>query len=241
MQPDYVEEVAEDPDEAPEGDEDSGVPSRRRKRETEYHEHKYLEVVMEPFRTVSKVVTDKGVMYDISYNASLCPCEEASKVKLELCLLDLVYSDDLNDKQSSLYRNSSIPVLGYVIKYLSQLKDSDGLHALRRISDVKYNERDDGYTKLEAMVELSTRLYSPEYWVKTTIEISTRATCKIYVFKTNPNTCLEAIDKTVAIPIEKHPLDFLRYICIPVALGILALVIFCICVGKKDSCKVCFW
>ncbi|XP_069160743.1 mucin-22 [Procambarus clarkii] len=223
------------------GGPDGIVISRRRKRDTDLTSSYGGVVIVSPFRTVTKTVVDKGVLFRTNGTTSLCSCTPGSVLAMTLCLTDLHYTSDLANTGSALYLNTSRVIMSHLHYFLSSLKDSDGMSVFRRLSIPTFTPAGNGFTTVNTVVQLTTVRDLADFYVATTVQVPTRMTYLIANYATDSESCLGVTDITPVQPPPKNPLDALRYIAIAVALVILVGVILIICVGKRDACSLRFW
>ncbi|XP_068206427.1 uncharacterized protein [Palaemon carinicauda] len=188
-----------------------------------------------------KTASDQGVIYDADGKASNCSCVDGSVVSLSMCLLNLDYVNDFTNEKSDKHKEVSNALLFDLTGVLfKRLIGQGGEPLFRRIAVKGYGKREDGSTDAILLVVLTDRVYQAEYHVKNAIEPSVRSG-KIGPYRTDSDTCLITSDKTPEEPVVRSPVWWLRYICLPLAAVVIAVLVLFTCIGKRDAYYARMW
>ncbi|XP_042861205.1 uncharacterized protein LOC122246607 isoform X2 [Penaeus japonicus] len=139
-----------------------------------------------------KVASDYGFDYNkTTEDFGNCTCKPGSIVELRMCLLNLVYTDDLAEKTSEKYMEVTERFLGELSRILFRGLVGEGRIILfRRAFITGYEKRPDNKTTAVAQVDLTLKLYQAEYHVKNGIEPAVRVG-KIGGYTTDHEECIE--------------------------------------------------
>ncbi|XP_037777873.1 uncharacterized protein LOC119574607 [Penaeus monodon] len=189
-----------------------------------------------------KVASDYGFDYNKTTESfGNCSCKPGSVVEVRMCLLNLVYTDDLAKPTSEKYMEVTGRFLGELSRILFRGLIGEGRIILfRRAFITGYEKRADNKTTAVAQVDLTLKLYQAEYHVKNGIEPAVRVG-KIGGYVTDHEECIKTKDITPKEPVIRPPIWYLRYAALPIAAAVLLLVCACTCCGKKDAFYVRLW
>ncbi|XP_069981132.1 uncharacterized protein [Penaeus vannamei] len=142
-----------------------------------------------------KVASDYGFDYNKTTETfGNCSCKPGSIVELRMCLLNLVYTDDLAKPTSEKYMQVTERFLGELSRILFRGLIGEGSVILfRRATITGYEKRPDDKTTAVAQVDLTLKLYQAEYHVKNGIEPAVRVG-KIGGYTTDHEECIKTKD-----------------------------------------------
>ncbi|XP_050721360.1 serine-rich adhesin for platelets-like [Eriocheir sinensis] len=165
---------------------DSPVKSRRKRSVNSIMDV----VVAKPFRVVTKTVQDLGVMFAADYNTSTCSCAPGSSVSMSLCIKDLEYHKSFANNGTANYTYFSHLFLAEIHKFMSALKNQDGIAAFRRLNMPTFTNMSDGSTTIHTTVHLAATYPEPTYYVASSIQTPTKLMRRIAGYKTDTELCL---------------------------------------------------
>ncbi|ROT74703.1 hypothetical protein C7M84_006781 [Penaeus vannamei] len=146
-----------------------------------------------------KVASDYGFDYNKTTETfGNCSCKPGSIVELRMCLLNLVYTDDLAKPTSEKYMQVTERFLGELSRILFRGLIGEGSVILfRRATITGYEKRPDDKTTAVAQVDLTLKLYQAEYHVKNGIEPAVRVG-KIGGYTTDHEECIKTKESYIS-------------------------------------------